>query len=106
MIKSIAKCIRLVIFKIRFRDRNKHNHVIPQSVFPLSNVTIGKETYGPLNVLWFAPSSAKIKIGNYCSIGPEVKFMVGGNMIIDVLPLIRSRLRYINRKQKQRLIGT
>ncbi|MGM9958228.1 MAG: CatB-related O-acetyltransferase [Erysipelotrichaceae bacterium] len=78
MIKSIAKQIRLMLFKIKFRNQNKHNHVIPQSVFHLNNVTIGKDTYGPLNVLWLAPSSAKIKIGNYCSIGPEVKFLVGG----------------------------
>lgn len=78
MIKTCAKKIRLLIFKIKFRKRNRHNFVTAETYFPLDNVTIGKQTYGPLNVIWMTPKNAHLKIGHYCSIGPNVKFLVGG----------------------------
>jgi len=78
ILKAIIKDIRLAYFKIKFRKRNKDNYMVPLTCFPINNVKVGQSTYGPLNIIWYAPLDAKVKIGNYCSIASEVKFLVGG----------------------------
>ena len=74
----ILRAIKLFFFNRKFRKRNGHNMVTANSNFPIDNVQVGNMTYGSLDVIWMAPKWAKIKIGNYCSIGPAVKFLVGG----------------------------
>ena len=44
----------------------------------MASVSVGKGTYGPLKVIWMSGKETKLSIGNYCSIGPEVTFLVGG----------------------------
>lgn len=78
IIKDIGKYLQLQIFKVHWRKYNAHNNTIAQSYFPFKNVKVGNYTYGPLNIVWMAPNNTKILIGNYCSIGPKVTFLVGG----------------------------
>lgn len=40
---------------------------------------MGKNTYGVLNLYSYFPANEKLTIGNYVSIAPEVKFVLGGN---------------------------
>ena len=46
---------------------------------------VGKGTYGNINVSDFNPKTGKSKliIGNYCSIGGNVNFMLGGGHYLD-----------------------
>lgn len=60
-----------------WRTQNMHNETEMINEFPISRVRVGKNTYGPLEMIWMAPE-ATVSIGNYCSIGPSVKFLVGG----------------------------
>lgn len=60
-----------------WRRANLHNETVPASFFPIENVQVGRHTYGPLNLIWLA-KEASVRIGHYCSIGPEVRFLVGG----------------------------
>ena len=46
--------------------------------FVMDNVTVGKYTYGPINIQHYYPP-AKLTIGNYCSIANKVEFLLGGN---------------------------
>ena len=39
---------------------------------------VGKKTYGELNVTDFSPADTKLLIGSYCSIAPNVRFLLGG----------------------------
>ena len=48
-------------------------------MFPLDCVTVGKETYGELYVRYFGNPQEGLEIGNYCSIGPDCVFLLGGN---------------------------
>ena len=66
------------VINFRFRKKNRHNYVSVGNRFPISSVEVGIKTYGVLNVIWMAPQWAKLKIGNYCSIGPQVTFLMGG----------------------------
>lgn len=78
MFKKIARYIRLYFFSKKFRYLNRHNRVYPSNYFPIECVCVGKKTYGALKVVWMASNKTKLVIGNYCSIGPDVTFLVGG----------------------------
>ena len=72
--------IKLIFFRIKWKFLNKHNSVIPQNVFKIENVTVGKMSYGELSLYDFSVnSSSNLNIGNYVSIGPNVIFFLNEN---------------------------
>lgn len=70
------------IFHKRWKYRNKHNETYAKTKFDISKVTVGKATYGELNVLTFNDSNI-LRIGNYCSIGPNTWFVVSAEHFLD-----------------------
>lgn len=75
---SIINDLNLYIFKRKWRKRNKENFTVPKNKFPLNKVEVGKYTYGDLRVISFQNDDEFLKIGSYCSIGPDVKFLLSG----------------------------
>ncbi|BDB52693.1 CatB-related O-acetyltransferase [Flavobacterium ammonificans] len=71
--------IKLFFFKIKWRKINRHNFTTVNSVFPINLVTIGKYSYGPLNIYNYEKENSGLQIGNFCSIALDVKFILGGN---------------------------
>lgn len=69
--------INRLFFKLRWRINNKHNTTKAKNLFHQSSVTVGKHTYGPIEVL-YDNGRGRLTIGNYCSIAREVKFFLGG----------------------------
>ena len=69
--------IRLFIFRLQWRKINSFNETRAVNRFHLDNVSIGRNTYGPLEVLYDA-GNGKLSIGSYCSIADNVKFFLGG----------------------------
>lgn len=66
-------------FRKEWRLLNSHNETGVSNLFDLSKVSVGKKTYGILNVFHaYGCSEEKLTIGNYCSIGPNVIFILGG----------------------------
>lgn len=78
LIKRVWGGVITPFWYIQFKQKNKHNKVVPGAKFPLKCVTIGKGTYGKLNLIWISPDTTRVSIGNYVSIGPNVEFLVGG----------------------------
>lgn len=70
--------VRLIKFQSLWRARNQHNNTLPLTTFPMECVTVGKDTYGRLNVHHFGNSAEKLMIGNFCSIASNVNFVLGG----------------------------
>ena len=69
--------------QIKFRIlSNKHNFTQIKSIFNIENVGVGKATYGDLNILDYN-YGAVLKIGSYCSIGPDVTFVLNSDHEID-----------------------
>lgn len=52
-------------------------------MFNVDNATIGRETYGDIRVLDHN-LQYKLKIGNYCSIAPDVIFILGDDYRMDL----------------------
>jgi acetyltransferase-like isoleucine patch superfamily enzyme len=66
-----------------WRKKNYHNGTIPANMFRIDKVTVGKKTYGVLNVTDFSSLDTKLKIGSYCSISSGVQFLLGGEHQIN-----------------------
>lgn len=46
-------------------------------------ISVGKGTYGIIDVRWFWGKEEYLQIGNYCSIAEGVLFLTGGNHYLD-----------------------
>lgn len=66
----------------KWRELNTHNGTIANNIFPIEKVTVGKMTYGQLNVV--RSRNGKLIIGNFVSIASGVKFILGGNHRYDI----------------------
>ncbi len=75
IISKIKNLFRETFFKFKWKRRNRHNFTSAGNIFPADRVKIGRGTYGKLNIVLDEPQT-KIKIGNYCSIADESKFIV------------------------------
>ena len=70
--------IKLRLFRKQWRKRNSHNLTNLKRICDTSLVTVGKKSYGVLDVLNWSPANNKLIIGNYCSIADDVRFLLGG----------------------------
>lgn len=70
--------IKFHFFRKRYRKLNSHNFTKIMNYCDLSKVVVGKKTYGEIHVTDFSPSDTKLYIGSYCSIAPNVHFLLGG----------------------------
>ena len=94
MIRELFRYIKLSRFQKRWRKNNSHNDTHAVNIFNCHNVTVGKMTYGPVEVLYYS-GRGRLTIGNYCSIAREVKFFLGGGIIIGKLQHIPLGIRFM-----------
>ena len=59
-----------------WRQRNPHNETTASNEFDMEKVSVGRATYGKLCVETAGDGPEKLLIGNYCSIGPNVHFIL------------------------------
>lgn len=96
---EIVKNIKLYIFNKKWRKSNSHNKTIAVNRFPISKVKVGKETYGEIFARSFENPNEQLIIGNYCSIAPEVKFILSGEHVytgVLTYPIKKFYLGYEN----------
>lgn len=77
-VKPMYKYMQVQFFNLKWRKKNKHNSTNAVSLFPIDKVTVGAYTYGDLNIKDYRVSKEKLVIGSFCSIGPNVSFILGG----------------------------
>ncbi|MCD4961903.1 CatB-related O-acetyltransferase [Enterococcus casseliflavus] len=70
--------IELFVLKYRYKKQNKHNFTRLKTNVPLEKVVVGNYSYGSLNIIDFGESNSGLKIGNFCSIANDTKFILGG----------------------------
>lgn len=79
MFLLIRRTINLLLFRKKWRKLNSHNYTVAKVVFPIDQVSVGKMTYGPLEVHTWGSNNEFLKIGDFVSIASGVKFLLGGN---------------------------
>lgn len=72
-----------IIKKILWRKKNKHNFLKIRSsnynTLDINKIKCGKCSYGLLNVEFYGNINEYLEIGSFCSIAPNVVFLLGGN---------------------------
>lgn len=66
-------------FRRKWRSLNNHNETTALNVFDLRAVSVGRQTYGMLNIRSWGGTNEKITIGDFVSIADNVIFLLGGN---------------------------
>ena len=66
-----------------WRRLNPHNETVPENIFRVEKVSVGKKTYGSLNVVDSSLADTKLIIGGYCSIASGVIFLLGAEHLTN-----------------------
>lgn len=78
----IRNYIMKSLFVRKWKKKNKHNDTAPNNIFDINRVKVGKETYGRIEVLMYNDENT-LEIGNYCSIGPKVVFLLSADHYVN-----------------------
>ena len=73
---GIKSKIDHMLFRFKWRKNNFHNFTNANTVFNMERVSVGKKTYGDLNINLGTNPARSVKIGNFCSIAPNVQFII------------------------------
>ncbi len=80
--EMIGYLIKTKLFAREWKKANPYNKTYPLNLFDKSLVTVGKATYGGLRVM-MGNKNAALHIGNFCSIGPDVQFILSLEHYVD-----------------------
>lgn len=69
-------------------------------------VTVGRYTYGEINFSSFGASEEKLEIGDFCSLGGEVLFILGGNHNYHYMSTYPFKVKIFNKKNESYSNGT
>lgn len=102
----IIKIFRILINRIRWRLKNRHNKTVLKAVEgdSIEVVSVGKCTYGKILVLAHSRNSA-LKIGSFCSIAPEVSFLLGSEHPIHNLSSYPFKVQCLNSSYEAKTKG-
>lgn len=79
IIERIKSYLMLRSFRRKWRSLNNHNETTALNIFDLRAVSVGRQTYGMLNIRAWGGANEKITIGDFVSIADNVIFLLGGN---------------------------
>ncbi len=98
LLKQIRHNIKYFFAQRQWRNQNKHNFTVlsQESSLDIARVTIGKGTYGKIDFEIFHDMNSCLIIGNYCSIGPKVKFLLAGEHDYKRLSTYPFKFRYLH----------
>lgn len=80
-------------FRRRWKALNRHNETYPVCHFDEGLVSVGRKTYGPLFVSTFNPNF-RLTIGNFCSIAPNVAFILSSDHALENVSTFPFRVKY------------
>lgn len=98
MINKVKFFIKLIKFKQQWRKKNRHNQTQAKRIFQTEKVSVGKYSYGDLNVYSWGSENEGLEIGNYVSIANDVKFILGGNHRYDTISTYPFKVKFMGEK--------
>lgn len=78
----------------KWRCRNAHNTTQIVGDFDISRVSCGNGTYGVIDVEIFDDGPARLEIGNWCSIGPGVHFILASEHAYNHLSTFPFKVKF------------
>jgi len=95
---GIKNYIQLSYLRGKWRRRNKHNTTILENIFDIDCVSVGRGTYGYIRVLNHNEGS-ELKIGSFCSIAPEVTFILHSDHDLKMMSTFPFKVKYLGTAQ-------
>lgn len=90
----------LGVHTFRWKNKNKNNFTYPVNIFPQDKVSVGKCTYGPLEVYSYTKKDDEfLAVGSFCSIAKGVKFILGGNHRYDLISTFPFKVYFNNEEE-------
>lgn len=80
----LKKKIELLLLRKKWRKNNSHNTTIAKNHFNQEMVSVGNKTYGEITV-YTHNNDNHLYIGHYCSIGPNVQFVLSADHRLDTI---------------------
>ena len=78
IIDYVIRKLQFVLKKMEWRKKNPQNQTYCTSIFDFDNVSVGRYSYGSLNVLNDG-EVGKLTIGSFCSIADHVTFVLNSD---------------------------
>ena len=88
--------IKTKIGNIIYRKKNKHNFTKLKHYTKISDIKVGKGTYGILDIKKYGGENSKLYIGNYCSIANDCVFLLGGEHNYKKISTYPFKAYYLN----------
>ena len=82
LIHDIVKQVRLNAFKRKIKSIYPDNDICPMNIFPKEILSIGRYSYGELNIVTFS-NKTKLHIGSFVSIAQHVTFLLDVEHYVD-----------------------
>ena len=95
LFNQLRKSIKLNVFCRQWVKCNPDNDTIPMNIFPKEVVTVGKFSYGELNIITFN-NKTKLKIGNFVSIASNVSFLLDVEHRTDTISTYPFKAKMLN----------
>lgn len=97
--RSILDRFNLILFRKRWREKNRFNTTIAINLFDINSVVIGKNTYGGIAVLNYNDFH-KLTIGNFCSIATDVMFILDADHYTNHISTFPFKVKLLGEKQE------
>lgn len=91
---------RLKRFQKKFREQNKHNFVKIKNICNIEHISIGRMSYGSINLIDFSQANSKLIIGSYCSIAGGVQFLLGGEHNLESISTYPFKVMKFGKKKE------
>jgi acetyltransferase-like isoleucine patch superfamily enzyme len=85
-----------LLSSLSFRLSNRFVYRQTRAALKAGRLRIGRHTYGRPILEEYQGSLANVSIGHYCSIGPDVRIITGGNHATDRVSTFPFRIRMLN----------
>lgn len=90
--------IKLWIFRKLWRLHNRNNGIFLKGIYDTKKISVGRKSYGLLNIVDWSPSDSKLVIGNYVSIAENVYFLIAGEHTTDTVSTYPFKVRVFGDK--------
>lgn len=87
-------------FRNHIRLKFPENDIIPMNVFPEEILSVGKGSYGEINVVTFS-NSTKLEIGNYVSIAQHVTFLLSAEHNINTISTYPFKVKLLESEEQE-----
>lgn len=99
MVQAIRRRIKLFIINKKWRKQNAHNTTSMKNIYDITRVTVGKGTYGRLNISMYNETTS-VRIGNFCSIADAVSFLAAADHIQTNISTFPFKTKYCGYTQE------